>query len=445
MKKRKYLKLSKSLGSRYMLWLLEYKKNLQDVESYLKSKRFPELFVESALQLARLREYDLVSFQNVIDSHVHRMISYKVNELTDIFIRVQNLLGGTPYFFNEKTIDPKKLASRLLRRFKGKKEVKYQFAIGSINVGIELRLNDEDNIHSVGYKISMFYSMNKERLVFFNSTSGCLASNTTSMLFLDASREFVLFDCVLEAMGENYLMKPWATSSTEKEPRTTLFGYAAKVASDTLGKELPKDFENGKSLNIMARDGKMRQLKLALKKAYKNQSKLVLPELMIVLSHKGDQYIANCKNVRMSMSPKTSLFQKLDYWMNHSITTVQVPGAVKDKQKIFILCYNDSDGDPVGVFSNILANAGFGGSWILATQNFPSVADLLLTQQIDYICQTSLGHGGWKELFLDEIMRHTEDAKHHLWKNKVIKLSLTNNDLKFLTQDYLQQKQCVVR
>ncbi len=443
-------KLKTLLKDRSILWFLEYYPTVESIQKRLEEQYYTDDFKKSVLRIAHVRAEHSEELQKLMVNHMRQKVSKCVKETSKVLIQVQKLLGNIPFIYKGKEITAYELAVNLFKPLGTTKKAKREFTIGEIHISFDFVLNNIDPSKkgwtdvNCGFRVTMVHKKGADEICFCKSASAYISRNWWNILPIDQQRELMLFDHAFDFIGKNYLMTPWY-GSTISEPRTTLFGYVAQLATKKTQKMMPQPFSTKwEILEELAKNGKMATLKSLLKMEYRRQSKKILPELMICLFHKGGNYIAKCRHVCHTKNPHKTIFQKLDTVLS-GVTVLKVPGEFGvHGQKVFVLCVHENTLETATRFQTYLQVSGYSGSWIIASQNFPTICDLLITQQIDYVCQTSLGSDGWKDLYKHEIMRGTD--MHELWKDKVIKLSLTkdsiHSDVRLLDYETIKNKQC---
>lgn len=413
MKKPKSSILLRALG--FMERYPDYKELVHELEKELR----PPGFVDSIKEVAQLKMNEPKMFKQLIEDYVLRAKNQQVKRLNKIFKSIQQLLNGASFEYGGSSINSSTLARKLLTEPKGGKKIQHQFSILEYSVVFGFG-QGEGGYGGYFHSISLFQEKNQEKILLAEFSSSSISTSYYELLPLGYQKSKLIFDVFIDVMGEGLSMSPWLET---RDKKLSLYGYVATAKAEASSKEVPKPFMTDyNALYQWSDEGNMSKLKAILKREYALQKREILPELMARLHLQGKHYIDRCRHSRRVMDTTVPLRKKIHGVLDGRYVILEVPsdpGSEPRPTAVFaLMCQEQSQAE---VFQKALFSAGWHGSLILATINFPSMYDLIKTRQIDFLVQTKLGHNGWKDLYENEIKNQPFG---NLWKNKVIKCSL---------------------
>lgn len=419
-------------------WYIENSKNNDDLLKNLRGALLPEVFVQKVMELNTLRCDNPDSFKTLVADYQTYICNSKANELAKTFQYIQNILGGQDYFFKSNPITPKKLAKFFCTPFKGQ-NVFYKFSIDKYMVSVKMGFG-KDEYKNPFSKIKIYKNGRCVKIL----TSSTL-SNWSDIISVRFQKMQYCFSGMFEKIGTRYSMKLGMGSSD-----LSFFGHIVTDKSKKELKSLPTYFSdsNRKNRRMCVRTGDLVGLKKNLRKEYAKQKPIVLPEAMKIMYQWGSELINECKNYIKVLDPSVSIIDKIHGNVvggSHHIQRIpKTEGVIPNRSnKVFLLSHRDDY--QVNLIAQVLAHAGWEGSVLISSVNFPSIMDVLETGQTDYIIQSSLGRSHEKDLYQEEICKYLPDAEHY--NGKVLTCEIYSRDhilsyAKDFTEEKIRDRNC---
>jgi hypothetical protein len=339
------------------------------------------------------------------------LLRQKRRELERLLGRIQSLAGGRLFKFKNQLFGSKELTKELFKYFEGK--VSYKFSIGAYRVSIKMQIYPLIDNPTVSCVIT---KRGKEIITRASVSTVYSKSDNPSLICQDLE---IVFGHVIRMLGEYYL---YSNSEPGPEPIVSLFDALVKDRAKKEGKIAPKwDNLFAEKVHKMYHGGEVETLRKLLKKKYAEQRQNAISEVLPLLHAKGREFVIYAKAQKRAFDPSMDILEKLEKGIirgSHSFIIPTSEGAAPVERKVFLFVYESLFYFHANIFFNILEKAGWGGSILVATGNYPTVHQFMDTKQIDFIVQGQLGMWHDKDLYYEELCNR-KDA--HEWKSKILK------------------------
>jgi hypothetical protein len=141
------------------------------------------------------------------------------------------------------------------------------------------------------------------------------------------------------------------------------------------------------------------------------------------------------------LTPVSTSWKKLEKEIICSEYFTVVPteeSASPVERKVFLFVFEYMLPFQIKTFLEILKKAGWGGSVLIVTGNYPTVHLLMNTKQVDFVVQGRLGIWHDKDLFLEELCDR-KDADE--WRKKVLKCEFDDDgNVNYWQKQFLPEK-----
>ena len=339
------------------------------------------------------------------------ILRQKRRELERLLGRIQSLAGGRLFKFKNQLVDSKELAKGLFKSFKG--QASYKFSIGIYQVSIKMQIHPLKDNPAVSCVVT---KRGKEIITRGSVSTSYSKSDNLSLNCQDLE---VVFRHVIDMLG---LYPLYSNNEPGPEPIKSLFDALVRDRAKKEGKIAPKWSDVfAERVHEMYHQGEVEALRKLLKKQYAKQRQNAIPEVLPLLHAKGRKFMAYAKAQQRALDPNMDILEKLEKGIiggSHFFIIPTNEGAPPVERKVFLFVYESLFYFHANIFLDILEKAGWGGSILVATGNYPTVHQFMDTKQIDFIVQGRLGMWHDKDLYYEELCNR-KDA--HEWKSKILK------------------------
>jgi hypothetical protein len=423
------MKHLKALSNHFVRNYLNFYKEIDKLYAALQEQLVPDDIAKTIMELAKIRSENPETFEKLITSYENSVLIKKQAQFASHLMFLQKILGGIDFILNGEVIAPEKLAKTILTPFENKNVI--EFSIGEYKVNIEIGIQEDK--YASPYHIIHLYKMDNLVETFKSS----ILTSYSSILSVNFQKFSHCIGLCFESFGYKAKMKQPMGSKD-----LTILGHIINDKSVKQGKQLPKWFDENRKTILSLRDaGHVKELRDLLKKEYAKQKGIILPESMEVLYEFGKSLIRNCKSNAKKLDPNTGLIEKIYTGVVNGFYQIKklepMAGVAENtNKKIFLLAYRNKY--QIDLIHKVLANAGWGGSIVIASLNFPSINEALETGQVEYLIQSELGHAHEKDLYDEEIKgyAHAKD-----WEGKVLQCHISDSRrVQDYAEDFTEEK-----
>jgi hypothetical protein len=381
--------LIKALSNDEVRYFLERYNNFSNLLSLMETEQRPQKFIATVMLLASLREVDPTDFEMLVASYEKGVIKEKSNELVKLLAYLLEFFPGLDYTINGKKITVQEIADALHDWLLTGTTVNYEFSIETYRVTIEMGNN---NIEDPFCKVKLY---KQEQIV---ENLHCITLTAWSKLFKH-EKMMTCIEQLLDQIGR----KGMYSHSSDK---LSVLGHIVTDKSVTAGKKVPAWFNSRrKEIEGYTAAGNVSGMELLLNEEYAKQQEYILPTALQILHNFGAELLKNCKRIKKLTDSRISLLDKIQLHIAHgSFSVMRVPivkGISPNERKTFLLSCRDEY--QIDLIAQVLAQAGWAGSLLIASSNFPSIHEILDTKQADYVLQSELGHSHEKDLYEEEL------------------------------------------
>lgn len=395
--------LLKALNNHDVRWFLERNESYDKLLSQLQTEQRSEKFIAAVMLLTSLRTINPKEFEELIAAHEIAILKEKAKALVKLLVYLRKFFPGLAYTFTGSEITEKALAGSILKQLLAEDRFSLEFEIGQyraqLNLGIE-----EGKYENPYCRVDLF---NNE-----DPKDDCILSCMTSWSELfKLQRKVYVMNFLLKAMGSEGVYPKWPY-----DKKMSVLGHIVNDISKTEGKKLPAWFDKkGDKIRALIENGDSVSLKLLLKKEYVRQQSTLLPLAMQILYNFGADLLRQCEVRKKLLDKSINLLEKVHTnIVNGSYTVRTIPrsdGIYSKEKKRFLLAYRSEY--QVHAIVQVLSKAGWGGSLLVGSDNFPSIHEILDTHQVDYVIQSELGHAHEKDLYEEELKGRKDEKELH--------------------------------
>lgn len=340
----------------------------------------------------------------------------KRRQLERLLSLIQSLSAGRLFKSDNQLLGSKELTKKLFRSFQG--EASHTFSIGPYRVSIKMQIPPLNKGPVLVWQIKR-----GRKMIGWGSCATCYSQS--KKLSPQAQDLEIIFWDVIDLLGSYSL-----TFNPEgDESNISLFTALVNERAVQEGKPAPKWLPGFSDLaHKLQYKGEVDALRKLLRKQYAIQRREGFPEVRTLFYARGREFIAYAKWQKRALDPNIDILEKLEkgFIRGDYFTVIPVRmGSTLVGRKVFLFVYEYFLSSHVEIFQEILDKAGWGGSILIATGNYPTIHQFMDSKQVDFIVQGSLGMWHDKDLYSEELY-YRDDAKE--WKDKILKCKISRED-----------------
>ncbi|MBP6912641.1 MAG: hypothetical protein KBB86_01770 [Candidatus Pacebacteria bacterium] len=421
-------RLLKALGNYEVRNFLERYDKFHTLLAQLQTEQRSEKFIATMMLLASLRAAEPKEFEALVASYETTALKDKANLLVKLLTYLLKFFPGLDYTINGENVTAKEIANTISQSLLAGNSVSYEFSIDTYRISIEMGLEKSEYASPFCY-VNLYNNEElKERLTFSTSTSW------SKIFKLDRKQNCLKL--LLQILGDEGMKPGWGSND-----KLSVLGHIITDKSATEGKQVPVWFDKRRrEIRSYVNSGNVPSLKKLLQQEYAKQKANILPNAMQLLHNFGADLLKDCERIKKLIDPRISLLDKIHLNVAKGCFDIAViprtKGVSANERKTFLLAFRNEY--QVELITKVLSQAGWAGSLLVASLNFPSIHEILDTKQADYVMQSELGHSHEKDLYDEELKGRTDNKD---LKGKILQCHISRDeDIKRYAEDFTQDK-----